>query len=184
MNEFNLNEKEKKILLELARKSIENKLKGEKEPFPEVETENLNVETGAFVTLKKNGVLRGCIGYIKGIKPLWEAIVDLAKESAFHDPRFPAVKLDEIKDIRIEISVLTPLRKIDNINEIQVGKHGLFIKRGFYQGLLLPQVATEENWDLQTFLDNTCLKAGLYPGCWKDEKTEIYIFEALIFSED
>jgi AmmeMemoRadiSam system protein A len=183
METLNLTKEEKKVLLELARKSIENKLNGQKDPVLENPTPNLLKEVGAFVTLKKHGELRGCIGYITGIKPLWKAIVDLAKESAFHDPRFYPVRKEELKDIEIEISVLTPLQKIDDINKIEVGRHGILIKRGFYQGLLLPQVAVEENWDRITFLDHTCLKAGLYPGCWKDEKTEIYIFEALIFSE-
>ncbi len=184
MSEFNLTKEEKKTLLELARKSIENRLKNLKDPDLKQITANLGKEVGAFVTLRKHGHLRGCIGYIKGIKPLWQAIIDLAKESAFHDPRFSPVRLEELPDIDIEISVLSPLRKIDDVNEIVVGKHGILIKRGFYQGLLLPQVAVEENWDLKTFLDHTCLKAGLYPKCWKDKNTEIHIFEALIFSEN
>jgi len=183
MKKFTLTDEEKKTLLELARKSIENKLMGQKDPELQNPTENLKEETGAFVTLKKRGELRGCIGYIKGIKPLWKAVIDLAKESAFHDPRFHPVKSEEINDLEVEISVLTPLEQIHDISELEVGRHGLLIKRGFLQGLLLPQVAREENWDLHTFLNHTCLKAGLYPGCWKDDKTEIYAFEALVFSE-
>jgi len=178
-----LTKEEKATLLKLARKSIENKFKGLKEPLLENPTPNLNTPLGAFVTLRKKGELRGCIGYIKGIKPLWKAVVDLARESAFHDPRFYPLREEELDDVEIEISVLTPLRRINDISEIEVGRHGLLIKRGFLQGLLLPQVATEENWDLYTFLDHTCLKAGLYPGCWKDPKTEIYVFEALVFDE-
>lgn len=183
MKTLNLTDEEKIELLKLARKSIENKFKGEKEPILQNPTENLQSYCGAFVTLKKHGELRGCIGYIKGIKPLWQEIVDLAREAAFRDPRFYPLRPEELKDVEIEISVLTPLVKISNPELIEVGKHGILIKRGFMQGLLLPQVATEENWDRETFLDHTCLKAGLYPGCWRDEKTEIYIFEALVFSE-
>ncbi|MEO0265811.1 MAG: AmmeMemoRadiSam system protein A [candidate division WOR-3 bacterium] len=183
MQNLQLSKDEKITLLKLARKALENKFSGQKDPVLTDPTENLKAFCGAFVTLRKHNQLRGCIGYIKGIKPLWEEIVNLAKEAAFHDPRFYPLRPEELKEVEIEISVLTPLQKISDTSLIEVGKHGILIKRGFFQGLLLPQVAIEENWDRETFLDHTCLKAGLYPGCWKDEKTEIYIFEALVFSE-
>ena len=179
--DFSLNEYEKDILHKIAYESIKSKL--ENRPFLlEYEvTPNLAQKRGAFVTLHKFGQLRGCIGNIIGIEPLHETVKNMARAAAFEDPRFPSLKYEELKDIDIEISVLSPLKKVKDINEIEVGKHGIYLRKGFYSGLLLPQVATEYNWDRLTFLDQTCIKAGMQPGCWKDRDTEIYIFSADVF---
>lgn len=179
-----LSEAEKKELLNIARQTLESYLNNRKIPDFKITSENLRKRYGVFVTLEKFGELRGCIGYIEGIKPLYEGVIDNALNAALRDPRFPPVSLKELKDIKIEITILSPLKKINDINEIVVGKHGIFIKKWFYQGLLLPQVATENNWDRETFLRHTCLKAGLNPDSYKDKDTEIYIFEGLIISEE
>lgn len=183
MEIIELTDEQKKTLLHIARKTIENVTKGEKAPDFDVKDPVLNTKCGAFVTIHKNGRLRGCIGNIVGRAFLWKTIREMAIQSALNDPRFPPVTPQEIEDIEIEISVLSPLKRIEDINEIEVGKHGIFIKRGFYQGLLLPQVATEYNWDRITFLEQTCYKAGLNRDCWREKNCEIYIFSANVFSE-
>ncbi|MDP3012272.1 MAG: AmmeMemoRadiSam system protein A, partial [Candidatus Hydromicrobium sp.] len=129
------------------------------------------------------GNLRGCIGNITAETPLWETIRNMAIESALRDPRFPSVSPWELENIDIEISVLSPLKRINNLEEIEVGKHGLFIKKGFYQGLLLPQVATDYKWNRIQFLEQTCCKAGLNKDCYKQVTTEIFIFSAIVFGE-
>ncbi|MCL5071420.1 MAG: AmmeMemoRadiSam system protein A [Actinobacteria bacterium] len=144
----------------------------------------LNEKCGAFVTITLNGKLRGCIGNIRAVNPLWETIKMMAKEAALNDPRFYPLIPRDIENIEIEISVLSPFKLINNINEIIIGKHGLFIKKGFYQGLLLPQVATDYNWDRIQFLKETCNKAGLYENSWQEKNCEIYIFSATVFSEE
>jgi AmmeMemoRadiSam system protein A len=141
----------------------------------------LSEKRGAFVTLKTHGQLRGCIGHIQAIKPLSQTVIDMAQAAAFQDPRFPPLSRQELKDLSIEISALTPFRPIKSIQEIQVGKHGLYIERGYHSGLLLPQVAEEYGWDTQTFLEHTCQKAGLPKDAWKDSNTKIQIFSAEIF---
>ncbi len=179
-----LTEEDKKELLEIAKRSVEAAVKGK--PLPEFSPSSprLLEPWGAFVTLKKNGQLRGCIGYIVGLKPLYKTVQDVAVSAALNDPRFPPVTPDELPFLSYEVSVLTPLRRVKDIKEIEVGRHGLLIRKGPYQGLLLPQVAVEKSWDRDTFLDHTCLKAGLLPGCWRDPSTEIYSFEAIVFSDE
>ena len=172
---------EKALLHKIARETIEARCRGEKPPRNEATTATLKEPRGAFVTLTEKGELRGCIGYIVATRPLADAIAEMAEAAAFHDPRFMPVRADELKDIKIEISVLTPLKRIDNVEEIQVGTHGIYMKQGFSSGLLLPQVATEYGWDRPTFLKHTCLKAGLREDAWKEKNTEIYIFSADIF---
>jgi AmmeMemoRadiSam system protein A len=105
----------------------------------------------------------------------------MAAAAAFEDSRFSPLTVHELKDLELEISVLTPLQRIKDINEIEIGKHGLYIKKGFYSGLLLPQVATEYNWDRQTFVEETCRKAGLHRNAWREKGTEVYMFSADIF---
>ncbi len=178
-----LNREEKIYLLKLARETIETQLKYHRNPETKPISPKVQEKFGVFVTLHKFGELRGCIGYVEGIKPLYQAVMDMAKAAAFEDPRFPPVELSEVPDLDIEISVLSPLKKIESIDEIVIGKHGLIMQRGFHRGLLLPQVATEWNWNREEFLRQTCLKAGLPPDAWKDPETEIYIFSAEIFSE-
>ncbi len=179
--DLGLTEEEKQLLHHIAKTVIERRLKGEQIPKFDVSSKTLKEQRGAFVTLNKHGSLRGCIGYIEGYKPLYEAVAEMAEAAAFRDSRFMPLAQDELKDIEIEISVLTPLEKITDINQIEVGKHGIYIKKGFYAGLLLPQVATEYRWDRKTFLEQTCRKAGLPSDAWKEEDTVIYIFSADIF---
>ncbi len=180
-NDDSLSDNEKEILHKIARESIRSKLFNDDFNFSYERTEKLKQQRGAFVTLHKNGELRGCIGYIVPYDSLDSTVKKMAVAAAFEDPRFPPLRKDEFEDIDIEISALTPLRKIDNINEIEVGKHGILIRKGPYSGVLLPQVATEYNWDRITFLNQTCMKAGLHSNCWQDEDTEIYIFSAEVF---
>ena len=179
-----LNKEEKMTLLNIARTAIECRIKNQNLPKFDIRSDTLREKRGAFVTLHKHGSLRGCIGNIHGNKPLYVTIEEMATASAFNDPRFKPVTEGEINDLDIEISVLTPLRKIDDIEEIQVGRHGIYIEKGYYSGLLLPQVATEYRWDRTTFLEQTCNKAGLPKNAWKDRDTRIYIFSADIFSEE
>src|SRR5665647_122970 len=181
---MSLNKKEKLILLEIARESIKSAVLGVKPNIPTINDVILNEKCGAFVTITINGKLRGCIGNIRAVSPLWETVKIMAKEAALNDPRFYPLSAADIKDIRIEISVLSPFRLINNLDEIEVGKHGLFIKKGFNQGLLLPQVATDYKWDRTQFLKETCHKAGLHENAWQDKNCDIYIFSATIFSKD
>jgi AmmeMemoRadiSam system protein A len=141
-------------------------------------------EMGAFVTLHEHGQLRGCIGNLMGQEPLYLTVRDMAVEAAVGDPRFPAVELSEAKELEIEISVLSPMERIDSVDKIELGKHGVLVKRGFRSGVFLPQVATETGWSKEEFLSHLCAgKAGLSPDAWKDKATEIYIFSAEVFSE-
>ena len=178
-----LTQKEKTTLLDIVKKTIAAKVNDKDTPKFTVASETLKEKRGAFVTLKKRGHLRGCIGYIKAVKPLWETVQEMAVAAAFHDPRFPLLKSDEIRDLTFEVSVLSPLRRIKDINEIEVGKHGLYIVRDYKSGLLLPQVAVEYEWDRESFLKETCYKAGLPPQAWKDKETQIYIFSADYFGD-
>jgi AmmeMemoRadiSam system protein B/AmmeMemoRadiSam system protein A len=179
--DLGLSEQDKKTLRQIAKTVIENKARGKAVPEFKIDSPMLQENRGAFVTIQKNGQLRGCIGYIKGYEPLHKTVEKMAAEAAFRDPRFPPVKEKELPELEIEISVLTPLRRITDVNEIEVGKHGIYIIKGGWSGLLLPQVATEYGWDRQTFLEHTCQKAGLPPDAWKEKDAEIYIFSADIF---
>lgn len=178
-----LTDQEKTALLEIAKRAVIAKVANRELPRISGDLPILKEKRGAFVTLKKRGHLRGCIGYIKAVKPLGETVQEMAVAAAFHDPRFPSVKNEEIRDLQFEISVLSPLRKIQGMDEIEVGKHGLYVVRGYNSGLLLPQVASEYGWDRETFLRETCFKAGLPHKAWKDKETEIYIFSANYFSD-
>lgn len=179
---FSLSDTEKQILLQTAREAIRSKVY-DTSPDYEEPTENLETECGAFVTLHKHGSLRGCIGHIVATQPLIETIKDMAGAAAFQDPRFPPLSREEFEEIDIEISVLSPLEKIDDVDTIEIGKHGVYLQHGRASGVLLPQVATEQQWDREQFLTHTCYKAGLPGSCWKDPKTEIKIFSAIIFGE-
>lgn len=183
MSKEYLNKEEKRKLMEIARASVIEAVTGKKQETIVVTEERLKENCGAFVTLKKHGELRGCIGYIVAVKPLHETVKDVAKSAAVNDYRFLPVTEAELKDLEFEISALTPLTRIKGIDEIEVGKHGLVMKRGYDSGLLLPQVATEYGWDKETFLEHTSRKAGLSKDAWKDPSTEIYIFSAEVFGE-
>jgi AmmeMemoRadiSam system protein A len=178
-----LTKEERLSLLKLARDTIGARL-GKNEPAGFSPGKSvLSEPRGAFVTLHKHGSLRGCIGYVEAIKPLYQTVREMAIAAAFQDPRFESVTGGEFDQLEIEISVMSPVKKISSIDEIEVGKHGLIMKAGFNQGLLLPQVAIEQGWDKETFLSHTCNKAGLYGDCWKKPETEIFIFSAEVFSE-
>ncbi|MGB9665451.1 MAG: AmmeMemoRadiSam system protein A [Ignavibacteria bacterium] len=177
-------DEEKKILLQIARDSIKEEfgkaVVNLNQEFPDA----LKQKCGVFVTLTIDGELRGCIGYIISDKPLYELVYEVAKKSAFEDPRFYPLTEEEVDHIEIEISVLSPPKKISSIDEIKIGEHGLIIQKGPFHGLLLPQVATKYNWTVKEFLEHTCLKAGLSKNEWKDPQTNIEIFSAEIFSEN
>lgn len=178
-----LNSEEKKELLKIARTTLEKHIRKEKIPEFKPSSEKLKEKRGVFVTLKKHGELRGCIGYVEGIKPTYEAVKENAINASTNDPRFPPVRPEELKDIDIEITVMTPLERIIDPKVIEVGKHGILIRKGWNQGLLLPQVATEYGWNREEFLAHTCLKAGLPINAWKEKGTEIYIFSGEVFGE-
>jgi AmmeMemoRadiSam system protein A len=181
--DLGLSKEERAELHSIARKAIEARLTSSASTSraPEKDFPKLKEPRGAFVTLHKKGTLRGCIGQIVPRMPLAEAVAAMAEEAAFRDPRFTPVRFDELNDLEIEISVLTPLQRIHSTDEIQVGKHGIVIVRDGSMGLLLPQVATEYGWDRTEFLEHSCLKAGLSRDTWKDKQTEIYIFSADVF---
>jgi len=177
-----LNEQEQKKLLHIARSSISAYLSGQNLPKFDITEPRLLEPRGVFVTLHKKERLRGCIGYIKAIMPLYKATSDCAISAAVKDYRFSPLKDKELDEVDIEISALTPLRKIDDINQIKVGEHGLYISRSPYSGLLLPQVATEYGWDRHTFLAQTCIKAGLPQDAW-EKGADIFTFSAQVFGE-
>jgi len=181
---FSLSDSEKNELLALARKSVEYMIQSGNvyEPPPSSDAA-LNQERGAFTTLKESGDLRGCIGYTSAAKPLDQTIRDTATLAAMRDPRFRPVTADELPRLQYEISVLSPLRRVLDIQQIKVGEHGLLLKNGDSEGLLLPQVPVEQHWDRQTFLEQTCAKAGMSRNCWKDEDTDIFSFTAVVFGE-
>jgi hypothetical protein len=181
---FSLTDQEKSELLTLARKSVEYMIE-KKEPYAPAPSasETLNREYGAFVTLTENGALRGCIGYTSPVKPLYITVRDTATLAALRDPRFPAVTADELPRLAYEISVLSPLRRVTDVDNIKVGRDGLLMKNGDREGLLLPQVPTEQGWDRQTFLEQTCRKAGMDTNCWRDENTDIFSFTAVVINE-
>ncbi|MEW6686240.1 MAG: AmmeMemoRadiSam system protein B [Candidatus Edwardsbacteria bacterium] len=179
-----LTEIEKKELLRIARTSIETAVRGKPIPKFQATTSILSEKRGVFVTLHEHGELRGCIGYIEGIKPLYEAVSEMAVAAATQDFRFSPVKGEELSKIDLEISVLTPLKKIEDIDEIVLGRDGVVVRRSGRSGVFLPQVATETGWDKEEFLSHLCYdKAGLPPDAWKDSKTEIFVFSAEVFSE-
>lgn len=180
---FSLSDEEKIILLETARKSIESKFYPSKRYKSKANiTENLKANAGAFVTLHRNVKLRGCIGRFKANKPLIELVHDVALSSAFNDSRFNKLTPDELNEIDIEISVLTPLKKIESIDEFELGKHGIYIKKGFNTGTFLPQVAGETGWTKEEFLGH-CSKDKAHLGWDGWKHAELYTYEAIIFGE-
>jgi AmmeMemoRadiSam system protein A len=179
-----LSDADKKLLLQIARGSIEAHLLDKPAPALEAAPQSLCESRGAFVSLHRKGQLRGCIGYLEAVKPLGQTVREMAAAAAFHDPRFRPLGKEELADLEVEISVLSPMQLIKNIDEIQVGTHGLYIVQGSCRGLLLPQVATEYNWDRVTFLTQTCCKAGLPSSAWKDPDTKIYLFTAEILGDN
>jgi AmmeMemoRadiSam system protein B/AmmeMemoRadiSam system protein A len=177
---FSLSSDEKTRLLQIAQKTLERYV-GHNEVYrPETDNPKFLSPKGAFVTLKKKGKLRGCIGYIEPVLPLHQTIAQATIYAASKDARFPPVSSSELKDIDIEISVLTPPEKINDPRKVEVGKHGLIILMGNQRGLLLPQVPVENRWSRLTFLQRACQKAGLHKDAWRSG-AEIYTFEAIVF---
>lgn len=179
-----LNDEQKRFLLRLARESIISAHKGVDLDLACPDDEFYQQEMGAFVTLHRKGKLRGCIGMIMGQKPLFDTIRDMARSAALEDPRFSKVRQAEMDEIDIEISILSPLVRTFIMEDIQVGEHGLYIQKGFASGLLLPQVATEYNWDRQQLLQHTCEKAGLHQNAWMNDSAKVFRFTAEVFGEN
>jgi len=179
-SENSLTLEDKEEIRHLARKAIQLYIKEKKVLEYETQNATLLTKRGAFVTIKKKGHLRGCIGMIESSMPLYMTVIQAAISAATKDLRFYPLKPEELADIKIEISVLSPLKKIENPNLVKVGTHGLLISRGERRGLLLPQVATEQKWSREEFLCHTCQKAGLPPDAWR-KGSDIYIFEAIVF---
>jgi hypothetical protein len=182
---FSLSEPEKRELLALARTSVEHAVTRKTAHELKVsDSATLHRECGAFVTLHESGLLRGCIGFTAATKPLYWTVWETAALAALRDPRFPPVSVAELPLIEYEISVLSPLRRVADVQQIEVGRHGLLMKTSAHEGLLLPQVPVEQGWDRQTFLEHTCAKAGMNPGSWEDEDTDIFAFTAVVFGEE
>jgi AmmeMemoRadiSam system protein A len=179
--DLGLTDEEKEELLRIAGTVIDKCSRGEKIPTFQPKTEKLKEERGAFVCIYKRGMLRGCIGSLVADEPLYENVAHMALAASCQDPRFSPVREDEVSDLNLEISVLTPLVEIQDPEDIEVGRDGIFIRQGYRSGLLLPQVATDRNWDRITFLEETCRKAGLHRDAWKEEGTQIYVFSADVF---
>jgi AmmeMemoRadiSam system protein A len=173
---------EKQALLSLARRTLEAFVAQKPLPEPDLSSPGLREKRGVFVTLTRHGALRGCIGWVEGLRPLAEGVREMATRAA-EDPRLDPVTPDELPQIHVEISAMTPLKRVAGPAEIRVGEHGLVIRGLGASGLLLPQVATEHGWDVETFLRQTCRKAGLDPGAWKEAGTEILTFSAEVFGE-
>ncbi len=177
-----LNVEEQKEILGFIRQTIKEYLEDDEIKPITLKNPKYDEISGAFVTLHKKGALRGCIGHIIGIKPLKNTIQEMAIASSTQDPRFPPVEASELDDLDIEVSILSPLKRVKNPEEIVVGKHGIVMSQGPFKGILLPQVATEYGWDREIFLNHTCLKAGLPEDAWKKGAT-IEIFSAQVFGE-
>jgi len=170
-------------LLAIARDAIIHQVKNEDySPSPR-EEKALNVRSGCFVTITQDGHLRGCIGNFQSQQPLFQEVATMAVAAASQDPRFQPMSRDELDNFSLEITILSPLVKIDDIKQIEVGTHGIYIVKGHNRGVLLPQVATDYGWDRETFLQQTCLKAGLSQNSWQQPEAEIYFFCGQIISE-
>jgi len=177
-----LNSSDRKLLFQLAREAITSAVKTGKVTVREVTQVHLLGPHGCFVTIKRHGALRGCIGNFSTDKPLYLLVQEMAASAATKDPRFYPMKEEDLAEFELEISVLSPLNKISTPEEVVVGKHGLYLEKNFSRGVLLPQVAVEHGWDRETFLNQTALKAGLKKEDWK-EGADIYLFTADVFCE-
>lgn len=192
--EFNLTDKEGELLVRLARKAVEENLRDGKIISPPKDAPpNLLKKRGVFVTINTvasgRKILRGCIGFPYPVYPLARAVIEAAIESATRDPRFPPMTAHELNNVVFEVSVLTEPKLIEvespteYPSKIKIGEDGLIVERGFYKGLLLPQVPVEWGWDEEEFLCQCCMKAGLSPDCWILKGTKIYKFQCIIFEE-
>ena len=181
---FTLSDRDQQELLRIARKSAETAVRSGKLYGPPVPASPaLLAERGAFVTLREKGALRGCIGYVSAVKPLYLTVRDVAALAALRDSRFPPVTPGELGLLEYEISVISPFRQVLDVKQIKVGRDGLMILKGGQDGILLPQVPSEENWDRNTFLEQVAMKAGLPARAWKDEDADLFTFTALVFAE-
>jgi len=182
---LDLNDSHRKTLLTIARQSIAAVLDGRAPHWSADDLDEvLHRPAGAFVTLRtRDEELRGCIGSIRAVEPLYRAVASSAISAAFRDPRFEPLQPGELDSLQLEISVMGPIEPVTNFENIEVGRDGLIISRGRYAGLLLPQVASEYGWDRETFLDQTCLKAGLPRGAWRAEDCRVEKFSAVVFGE-
>lgn len=178
-----LSDEERAALLAAARRTLEVFLASGHQPQIEVASGRLLEPGAAFVSLHRGRQLRGCIGTFEAERPLLDTVQRMAVSAATTDPRFPRVRPEELAELSLEISVLSPLRRAQP-HEVQVGRHGIYITRGANRGVLLPQVATDLGWDRETFLQHTCLKARLPADAWQDPETVIEIFTADVFGED
>jgi uncharacterized protein len=181
-----MDEKDKRVLLQIARNSIESAVKGISNDQKQVETisPELKEENGAFVTLRTRGRLRGCIGRMVSDIPLHKLVSEMAVSAATDDPRFNQIEPSELDDLEIEISVLSPLQMVENPLDFKLGRHGIYVKKGSATGCFLPQVASETGWTKEEFLSQCCsTKAGLSPDAWKKEDVDVYIFTTEIVSE-
>jgi len=179
-----LDRSSRKRLLELARQAITERLEDRPGAALEEVDRVIGADQGAFVTLRHKGRLRGCIGNFQCPGPLAGTVREMACAAAFDDPRFPPLaSCRELAECDLEISCLSPLEETDPAR-VEVGRHGVYIIKGAHRGVLLPQVPVEQGWDRETFLDQTCLKAGLSPGCWKEPGTRVLTFEAEVFGEE
>ena len=180
--DFSLSEDEKRMLKEIALTSIKDSLDGKPISHHSPLTSHLSEKCGAFVSLHKHGRLRGCIGHFGEDVPLHEIVAEMARAAAFEDPRFMPVTADELADIDIEISVLTPMRRIQSLDEFELHRHGIYIRKGYRSGTYLPQVADEVNWTKEEFVSHCAQdKAGIGWDGWKDPETELYVYEAIVF---
>jgi hypothetical protein len=179
---FTLSDADKKALKDIAFNSIRDSLDGKPivQPTLNFQLSTLNSKCGAFVSLHKHGRLRGCIGHFGEDYPLHEIVAEMARAAAFEDPRFMPVTRDELDDLDIEISVLTPMRRIQSLDEFELHRHGIYIKKGYRSGTFLPQVANEVNWTKEEFVGHCSQdKAGLGWDGWRD--AELYVYEAIVF---
>ncbi len=184
-------DEEGEFAVKIARKVVEFYLEHEDVPYIEF-PKRFEEKSGVFTTISTypSRELRGCIGYPEPVLPLKDALIQSALSAAFSDPRFPPLRKSEVDNVVFEVSLLTPPEEIrverreDLLKEIKIGVHGLIAERGFYRGLLLPQVPVEWRWDVREFLEQTCWKAGLPRDCWLDEATKFYRFTAEIFEEE
>ena len=187
-----LNSKERKLLLQLAREAITSTVRTGTPRVREITAAQLLGQHGCFVTIKRNGALRGCLGNFSSDKPLYLLVQEMAVSAATRDPRFYPMKEEDLAAFELEISVISPLSRICSnddgkpasaiANEVVIGTHGLYLEKNFSRGVLLPQVAVEQGWDRETFLNQTALKAGLQKDDWKDG-ADIYVFTAQVFGE-
>jgi len=173
---------DRRTLLEIARRAITQGVAARKNLELDAPTGALSEPACAFVTLRRDRQLRGCIGRLASNEPLAQVVAYAARSAALEDPRFEPVRGEEVAALEIEISVLSPFEEVTAVQVI-AGTHGLMVQRGLFRGLLLPQVATEYHWNAQRFLEETCTKAGLPRDAWRDRETRLFAFTAEIFSE-